>query len=173
MARNVVISGGGTGIGLAAARAFAAGGDRVLLLGRRAEVLEKAGVPGRARTPADLTEPAEVRGVAGFVEREFGAVDVLVHSAGAPGCSSRRPDVRSARAVRAQLDRELPAQHPDRRPAHRGAEARTRRGARGLVGETFTGRRDARGACAATLHWRASPAAESRHSAGRPVNGAA
>jgi len=39
MARNVVISGGGTGIGRAAARVFAADGDRVLLLGRRADVM--------------------------------------------------------------------------------------------------------------------------------------
>ena len=48
MTRNVVISGGGTGIGLAAARVFAADGDRVLLLGRRGDVLERAGaeVPG-------------------------------------------------------------------------------------------------------------------------------
>jgi 3-oxoacyl-[acyl-carrier protein] reductase len=51
MGRNVVIGGGGTGIGLAAARLFAADGDRVLLLGRRAEVLEKAGVDGALATP--------------------------------------------------------------------------------------------------------------------------
>ncbi|MYS88110.1 MULTISPECIES: SDR family NAD(P)-dependent oxidoreductase [Streptomyces] len=85
MARNVVISGGGTGIGLAAARMFAAGGDRVLLLGRRAEVLEKAEVPGALTCAADLAEPEDVRGVAAFVEREFGSVDVLVHSAGGSG----------------------------------------------------------------------------------------
>ncbi|MBB4715850.1 SDR family NAD(P)-dependent oxidoreductase [Streptomyces luteogriseus] len=85
MARNVVISGGGTGIGLAAARVFAAGGDRVLLLGRRADVLEKAEVPGALRYAADLAEPEDVRGVAAFVERELGAVDVLVHSAGGSG----------------------------------------------------------------------------------------
>ncbi|MFI9751987.1 SDR family NAD(P)-dependent oxidoreductase [Streptomyces collinus] len=85
MARNVVISGGGTGIGLAAARVFAAGGDRVLLLGRRADVLEKAGVPGALTYAADLTEPLDVHGVAAFVERELGAVDVLVHSAGGSG----------------------------------------------------------------------------------------
>ncbi|MFF7488114.1 SDR family NAD(P)-dependent oxidoreductase [Streptomyces luteogriseus] len=85
MARNVVISGGGTGIGLAAARAFANGGDRVLLLGRRADVLEKAEVPGALTYAADLAEPEDVRGVAAFVERELGAVDVLVHSAGGSG----------------------------------------------------------------------------------------
>ncbi|WP_345665331.1 SDR family oxidoreductase [Streptomyces venetus] len=85
MARNVVISGGGTGIGLAAARMFAEDGDRVLLLGRRPEVLEKAAVPGALTYGADLTEPEDVRDVASFVEREFGAVDVLVHSAGGSG----------------------------------------------------------------------------------------
>ncbi|MFF9276258.1 SDR family NAD(P)-dependent oxidoreductase [Streptomyces griseosporeus] len=85
MARNVVISGGGTGIGLAAAHAFAADGDRVLLLGRRAEVLRKAGVPGALTFAADLAEPDDVRGVARFVAQELGTVDVLVHSAGGAG----------------------------------------------------------------------------------------
>ncbi|MFD5596829.1 SDR family NAD(P)-dependent oxidoreductase [Streptomyces griseorubiginosus] len=85
MARNVVISGGGTGIGLAAAQVFAAEGDRVLLLGRRSEVLEKAGVPGALTYAADLADVDAVRGVVGFVERELGAVDVLIHSAGGNG----------------------------------------------------------------------------------------
>ncbi|MBT3149699.1 SDR family oxidoreductase [Streptomyces sp. CHD11] len=85
MTRNIVISGGGTGIGLAAARVFAADGDRVLLLGRRGDVLERAAVPGALTYAADLTDPESVRGVAGFVGREFGAVDVLIHSAGGSG----------------------------------------------------------------------------------------
>ncbi|WEO97980.1 SDR family oxidoreductase [Streptomyces sp. FXJ1.172] len=85
MTRNIVISGGGTGIGLATAQAFAADGDRVLLLGRRAEVLEKAGVPGALTCAADLSEPDQVRGVARIVAEEFGTVDVLVHSAGGAG----------------------------------------------------------------------------------------
>ncbi|WP_432055200.1 SDR family NAD(P)-dependent oxidoreductase [Streptomyces sp. bgisy022] len=85
MTRNVVISGGGTGIGLAAARTFAADGDRVLLLGRRGEVLERAGVPGALTHAADLADPEAVRGVAALVRREFGAVDVLIHSAGGNG----------------------------------------------------------------------------------------
>jgi 3-oxoacyl-[acyl-carrier protein] reductase len=85
MARNVVISGGGTGIGLAAAQVFAAEGDTVLLLGRRAEVLGKAGVPGALTYAADLGDVDQVRRVVGFVERELGAVDVLIHSAGGTG----------------------------------------------------------------------------------------
>ncbi|CAL9417378.1 SDR family NAD(P)-dependent oxidoreductase [Streptomyces sp. enrichment culture] len=85
MTRNVVISGGGTGIGLAAAQAFAADGDQVVLLGRRAEVLEKAAVPGALICAADLAEPGEVRRVVEFVRQEIGTVDVLVHSAGGNG----------------------------------------------------------------------------------------
>ncbi|MYW48518.1 SDR family oxidoreductase [Streptomyces sp. SID161] len=85
MTRNIVISGGGTGIGRAAAHAFAADGDRVLLLGRRAEVLRKAGVAGALTYAADLTEPGQVRGAARFVADELGTVDVLVHSAGGSG----------------------------------------------------------------------------------------
>ncbi|MFF6784910.1 SDR family oxidoreductase [Streptomyces sp. NPDC012510] len=85
MARNVVISGGGTGIGRAAAEVFAAGGDRVLLVGRRVEVLEKAGVPGALTHAADLTDVRSARGVAEFVAAELGTVDVLIHSAGGNG----------------------------------------------------------------------------------------
>jgi len=102
MSRNVVISGGGTGIGLAAAHVFAAEGDRVLLLGRRAEVLEKARVPGAVTHAADLSDPAAVRQVADLVAREFGTVDVLIHGAGGTG----------------QLEPESPSEDPLDRVAH-------------------------------------------------------
>ncbi|MFB7593936.1 SDR family NAD(P)-dependent oxidoreductase [Streptomyces sp. NPDC056160] len=85
MTRNVVISGGGTGIGLATAQVFAAGGDQVVLLGRREEVLRKAGVPGALTYAADLGDADGVRGAARFVADELGAVDVLIHSAGGSG----------------------------------------------------------------------------------------
>ncbi|ELS52520.1 putative 3-oxoacyl-ACP reductase [Streptomyces viridochromogenes Tue57] len=81
----MVISGGGTGIGLAAAQLFAADGDQVLLLGRRAEVLEQAGVPRALTYAADLSRPRGVRGVERFVAAELGTVDVLIHSAGGAG----------------------------------------------------------------------------------------
>ncbi|MFJ6983488.1 MULTISPECIES: SDR family NAD(P)-dependent oxidoreductase [unclassified Streptomyces] len=87
MARNVVVSGGGTGIGRAAARLFAGDGDRVLLLGRRAGVLEQAagGLGGALTHAADLSEPKQVRGVARYVAERLGRVDVLVHAAGGAG----------------------------------------------------------------------------------------
>lgn len=92
MARTVVISGGGTGIGFAAAEAFAADGEQVVLLGRREEVLARAAeqIPGSRYCAVDLSEPRGAREAAEFTEREYGTVDVLVHSAGGNGRLEQR-----------------------------------------------------------------------------------
>ncbi|TDC70075.1 SDR family oxidoreductase [Streptomyces hainanensis] len=85
--RTVVITGGGTGIGLAAARAFGRDGDTTILVGRREAVLERAAaeLPDAVPLPADLAEPAEVARVESVIADRFGTVDVLVHSAGGNG----------------------------------------------------------------------------------------
>ncbi|WP_432951251.1 SDR family NAD(P)-dependent oxidoreductase (plasmid) [Kribbella sp. CA-253562] len=87
MARTVVISGGGSGIGFAAAETFAADGDQVVLLGRRQEVLAEAAekIPGAAFFPVDLTDPRATRAAADFISQQYGTVDVIVHSAGGNG----------------------------------------------------------------------------------------
>ncbi|MGY0234660.1 SDR family NAD(P)-dependent oxidoreductase [Longispora urticae] len=78
--RTVVISGGGTGIGLATARRFARAGEHVILLGRRAEVLHRAveDIGSGAWYQIDLTDPDAVQGFADRLDR----VDVLVNNAG-------------------------------------------------------------------------------------------
>jgi 3-oxoacyl-[acyl-carrier protein] reductase len=86
----VVVSGGGTGMGLAIARAFAAAGDRVAILGRRSDVLRAAADRLRGETgapvacfAADLSRPEDVERAAGGLRRELGdRVDVLVNNAG-------------------------------------------------------------------------------------------
>lgn len=94
MARTVVISGGGTGIGLAAAEAFAADGEQVVLLGRRESVLAQAAerIAGARYCAVDLSEPRGARRVAEFTAREFGTVDVLVHGAGGSGLLEERQE---------------------------------------------------------------------------------
>ncbi|UUN26373.1 SDR family NAD(P)-dependent oxidoreductase [Streptomyces sp. FIT100] len=94
MARTVVISGGGTGIGFAAAEAFAADGEQVVLLGRREPVLARAAarIPAARYLAVDLSEPQGARRAAEFAAKEFGTVDVLVHSAGGNGRKEERAD---------------------------------------------------------------------------------
>ncbi|GAA4315904.1 SDR family NAD(P)-dependent oxidoreductase [Actinomadura luteofluorescens] len=92
MARTIVVSGGGTGIGRAVAARFAADGDRVVVIGRRAEVLEKAaGEIGGTALPADLGDPAEVERVRTELAERFGSVDVLVNNAGGNADNHGRP----------------------------------------------------------------------------------
>ena len=89
--REVVVTGGGTGIGYAIAATFVAAGDRVTITGRREQVLKEAAARlGVAYLPFDAAGPAAVRTRrAAFPQR----VDVLVNNAGG------NTDLRSA-AVR-------------------------------------------------------------------------
>ena len=79
------VTGGGTGIGLACARAIVAGGGRVMLAGRRLEVVENAARqlgPNAAAIGCDVNAEASVAAaVAATVER-FGSLGLAVNSAG-------------------------------------------------------------------------------------------
>jgi len=63
MARNVVVTGGGTGIGRAVAASFAADGDTVVILGRRPEPLKSTATelgPAVRAVVCDATDPTQV-----------------------------------------------------------------------------------------------------------------
>lgn len=84
--RNVVVTGGGTGIGLAVSRRFAEDGDRVTIVGRRREVLlataeELRSAHGLDVTPVvcDLADPDDVEAA---LPQLPDRVDVLVNNAG-------------------------------------------------------------------------------------------
>ncbi|MGK5741802.1 SDR family NAD(P)-dependent oxidoreductase [Micromonospora sp. URMC 103] len=85
--RTVVVTGAGTGIGRATARAFSAVGAHVLAVGRRpAPLAETAhGHPLITPLPADVTaDGAPDRVVAAALDRH-GRLDVLVNNAGVAG----------------------------------------------------------------------------------------
>ncbi|MEU5152995.1 SDR family oxidoreductase [Glycomyces sp. NPDC021274] len=85
MTRTAVISGGGTGIGYAIAERLAAGGDDVILTGRREAVLAQAAekLGDRASfVTADLTEVEGAERVAKHVADRSATVDVIVANAG-------------------------------------------------------------------------------------------
>ena len=79
MGRHVVITGGGRGIGAEIARRFAAEGDRVTVLARTRDEVEKvADEIGGFGVRCDVGEPASVE--AAFMAA--GPVDVLINNAG-------------------------------------------------------------------------------------------
>ena len=77
-----VVTGATSGIGKAIARALGAQGATLCLLGRNVDRLETSG-PQTTKLPVDLSEETQIHGVAQAVQDRFGAVDILVHSAGA------------------------------------------------------------------------------------------
>lgn len=83
--RVAVVTGGGSGIGLAIASGLAPAGYRCVLVGRRAGVLESAAAsldgPG-GFVVADLAETDSPDRVAAEVLSTHGRLDVLVHAAG-------------------------------------------------------------------------------------------
>jgi NAD(P)-dependent dehydrogenase (short-subunit alcohol dehydrogenase family) len=83
--KKVLITGGSKGIGLACARAFMAEGARVAIVSRSRDNLEQAKKAlGLVYTAAaDLIDAAAAAAMVDAVEKEFGAIDVLVNSAGA------------------------------------------------------------------------------------------
>jgi NAD(P)-dependent dehydrogenase (short-subunit alcohol dehydrogenase family) len=84
----VWVTGGGSGIGEAAALTLAGEGAQVVLTGRREAPL--AEVAGRIRDgggtahvqPGDLTDPAAVRRIGEFIKSEIGRLDILLNNAG-------------------------------------------------------------------------------------------
>lgn len=83
--KHALITGGGTGIGAAIARALAGEGAAVSLVGRRPEPLEVAakGLPKAAAIAADITKQADCNAMVGAARKAFGPIDIVIANAGA------------------------------------------------------------------------------------------
>lgn len=80
--KHALVTGGGTGIGLAIARALADEGAHVTITGRRQEVLDAVAGDGMTGMAMDVRDEADVTAkVAGAVERN-GPVQICVANAG-------------------------------------------------------------------------------------------
>jgi citronellol/citronellal dehydrogenase len=83
--RVAVVTGGGTGLGKAAAAELIACGARVVIAGRRTDVLEEAAAElGDRCTPvaADIRDSDDARRVVEVAVGRYGAIDLLVNNAG-------------------------------------------------------------------------------------------
>jgi NADP-dependent 3-hydroxy acid dehydrogenase YdfG len=78
------ITGGGSGIGLAAAQALAASGWTMIISGRRPELLKEAVATfeGGEALPLDVADAADVERAAADILARHGRIDLLVNSAG-------------------------------------------------------------------------------------------
>ena len=81
---TVLITGGGTGIGRAMAEALHAKGARVIIAGRRPEVLAEvcAANPGMAHAVLDVADPASIEAVAARVIADHPALNTVISNAG-------------------------------------------------------------------------------------------
>jgi len=92
--RVALVTGGGTGIGAAIARAFAGVGARVVIAGRNAArlsaVAEELGADAFA---ADVGDEASVAALYGHIDAGPGGPDILVNNAGVTGPVARAADM--------------------------------------------------------------------------------
>jgi NAD(P)-dependent dehydrogenase (short-subunit alcohol dehydrogenase family) len=88
--RSILVTGGGSGLGLAMAKAFASYGARVTIAGRTRERLEAAVSEIRAAAreggdadlfAADVRDPQQVEKLVAFATARFGQIDGLVNNA--------------------------------------------------------------------------------------------
>lgn len=80
-----LVTGGGTGLGLAMCKALVDAGGRVVMTGRRAEVLQQAcAILGDAAAyiQHDVNDLPSIPGLVEQIEREHGAIHILINNAG-------------------------------------------------------------------------------------------
>jgi NAD(P)-dependent dehydrogenase (short-subunit alcohol dehydrogenase family) len=83
--RVVIITGGGTGIGRAAALQFAQAGASIVVVGRRATSLEEVASVSDRIVPivADIQQEPAIRDIVHSATKRWGRIDVVVNNAGA------------------------------------------------------------------------------------------
>ena len=86
MPQRVLVTAGGSGIGLVIARAFAAAGDRVHVCDIDRSRLDTVSASSEiSTTAADVSDPDQVAALFDDVQSELGGLDVLVNNAGTAG----------------------------------------------------------------------------------------
>jgi NAD(P)-dependent dehydrogenase (short-subunit alcohol dehydrogenase family) len=90
--KTAVVTGGYSGVGLAAVRALAEAGARVIVPARRPQVARQAlaGIDGSEVDQLDLADLDSVAAFAGRFRRRHAALDILIANAGVMACPETR-----------------------------------------------------------------------------------
>jgi uncharacterized oxidoreductase len=82
--KTILITGGGSGIGLAIAKLLSEHGNRLILTGRNQTKLDQAArqLSNATAIACDITNAAELTGLVNRIQTEFGDLNVLVNNAG-------------------------------------------------------------------------------------------
>ena len=82
--KTVLVTGGGSGIGLAIAKQLSERNNKVIITGRRAETLQTAAATLKNVTAitADVTNEDDVKRLVATIQADFGGLDVLINNAG-------------------------------------------------------------------------------------------
>jgi uncharacterized oxidoreductase len=81
---TILITGGGSGIGRGLAEAFHKLGNKVIIAGRRKQVLDEttAANPGMSSATLNIEDPADIRAFAQKLATDHPTLDVVIHNAG-------------------------------------------------------------------------------------------
>ena len=78
---TILITGGGSGIGLALGKAFAARGNHVVAAGRNPRKLQLAEASGLSTMSVDMSDAASIAALTSRMRQEFPATNVIIHNA--------------------------------------------------------------------------------------------